>query len=138
MLNSPAEDFSKTTLASVFGTLAKLQYLAALRQQNGQYFHWGMARQHGETNANLVISQAHTDLFLTTLRTPIVTLWEDAKSVAEEHGADLKEYLAGLLKERDALIPRDLRGGTGRHFNSVLLGLCSLAEAEARKSDPGA
>lgn len=138
MLNSPAEDFSKTTLASISGTLSKLQYLAGLRQGNGQYFHWGLARRHGEANASLAISQTHTDLFLTTLRTPMVTLWEDAKRVAEEHGKDLGEYLAGLIQEREALIPLDLGGGVGRHFNSILLALCSLAGVEAKKSGPGA
>ena len=138
MLNSPAEDFSKTTLASISGTLSRLQYLAGLRQANGRYFHWGLARRHGEANASVAISQAHTDLFLTTLRTPMVTLWEDAKRVAEEHGTDLKEYLAGLIQERDALIPLDLGGGSRRHFNSILLGLCSLAGAEAKKSGRGA
>lgn len=138
MLNSPAEDFSKTTLASVSGTLGKLQYLAGLRQGNGNYFHWGMARRHGEANANLAIAQAHTDLFLATLQMPIRKLWEEAQSVAEDQSASIQEYMGRLIEKREALIPSALRGGARRHFNSVLLGLCCLAGVEAQKAGPAA
>lgn len=136
MLNSPSDDFSKTTLASVFGTLGKLQYLAGLRQDNGEYFHWGMARQHGERNANLAIAQAHTDLFLETLRTPVRALWDEAQKVAEDQSTMIQEFVGSLLERRDSLIPAELRGGSQRHFNSVLLGLCSLAGVAAPKAGP--
>ena len=129
MLISPAEDFSKT-LSAIAGTLGKLRYLAGLRQGNGEYFHWGMVRRHGEANANRAIAQVHTDLFLVTLRTPIQTLWEETMSVAEGHSANLKEYLGELLEQRESLLPAQLEGGAERHFNSVLLGLCSLAGVE--------
>jgi len=129
MLISPAEDFSKT-LSAIAGTLGKLRYLAGLRQGNGEYFHWGMVRRHGEANANRAIAQVHTDLFLVTLRTPIQTLWEETMSVAEGHSANLKEYLEELLEQRESLLPAQLEGGAERHFNSVLLGLCSLAGLE--------
>ncbi len=135
MLNSPAEDFSKTTLASVSGTLGKLQYLAGLRQNDGEYFHWGMARRHGEANARTAIAQAHTDLFLTALRTPVRNLWEEAKSAADDQSTDVREYVGGLMESQEALIPPELRGGTRRHFNSVLVGLCCLAGVETKKSD---
>jgi hypothetical protein len=138
MLNSPTEDFSQTTLAAVAGILAKLQYLAGLRQSNGEYFHWGMARRHGEATTNLTIAQAHTDLFLVILRTPLNALWEEAQNTAQDQSTELREFVDGLLEKRDLLIPSHLQGGAERHFNSVLLGLCCLAGAKAPKADPGA
>jgi len=135
MLNSPAEDFSQTTLAAVEGTLRKLQYLAGLRQSNGEYFHWGMARRHGEATTNLTIAQAHMDLFLTMLRTPIGALWEEAKCAAEDQSTKPDEYVGELLEKGDLLIPPHLQGGSRRHFNSILLGLCCLAGAPVRKPD---
>jgi len=138
MLDSPAEDFSKTTLAAVAGTLGKLQYIAGLRQGNGEYFHWGMTRMHGEASASLAIAQAHTGLFLTLLRTPLRALWEEAGVLAREQGADVGEYLRKLTEAGDALIPLHLQGGGRHHFNSVLLALGSLARAEERRAGQAA
>jgi hypothetical protein len=134
MFDSPADDFSKKTLAAVAGALGKLQYVAGLRQGNGEYFHWGMARTHGEANASVAIGQAHTNLFLAILRTPIRTLWGEAAELAGEQGAEVRDYLARLTAKGDLLIPAQPQGGGQRHFNSVLLDLCSLAGAPAPKA----
>lgn len=128
MLKSPLEDFSRTTLAALPGTLRKLQYVAGLRQRNGDYFHWGMSRIHGEETANVTIAQAHSDVFSHLLRTPISSLWEEMRSDSgnpeESDAGRVTEALAG---QKQALLPADLKGGSKRHFNSVLLALSSLA-----------
>ncbi len=134
MLESPAEDFSKKTLGAVPGALGKLQYLAGLRQHNGEYFHWGMARIHGEANASVAIGQAHTNLFLTILRTPIRALWDDAAERAREQGSEIRDYVKTLTETGDGLMPVQLQGGGRRHFNSILLALCSLAGVPAPKA----
>jgi len=133
MLISSADDFSQTSLAAVSGTLEKLQYIAGLRQANGEYFHWGMARTHGEATASHAIGQAHANVFLSVLRTPIRRLWEDAGKSAQGRGAEPAEFLTHLLEKGDQLIPEDLQGGARRHFNSVLQALCSLAGLPAPK-----
>jgi hypothetical protein len=138
MLNSPADDFSQTSLAAVAGTLDKLRYIAGLRQANGEYFHWGMARLHGEATASLAIGQAHTNVFLSVLRTPIRLLWEEAGNSAQTQGADPGEFVQHLLEKEDQLIPAELQGGARRHFNSVLLALCSLAGVRELKVGRGA
>jgi len=134
MFDSPADDFSKTTLGAVSGTLGKLLYVAGLRQGNGEYFHWGMVRTHGEASTNLAIGQNHTSLFLTILRTPVRSLWEEASELAQEQSTDVGEYIGRLAEKGDSLIPARLGGGTRRHFNSVLLALCSLAGVTAQKA----
>lgn len=138
MFDSPADDFSKKTLAAVDGTLGKLQYVAGLRKINGEYFHWGMARVHGDSNTSVAIGQAHTNLFLTLLRTPLRALWEEAAELAREQGAEVPAYVSKLTEAGDLLIPSQLRGGGRRHFNSILLALCSLAGVQAPKAGQAA
>jgi hypothetical protein len=53
------EDFEQNTLNSVPGTLGKLEYLAQLREENGRYFHWGLARLHGDEAAGATLEQVH-------------------------------------------------------------------------------
>ena len=127
MFNSPADDFRNSTLGAVPGTLAKLQYVVSLRQQQGNYFHWGLARVHGESTANAVIGQAHSEILSSILRTPIRSLWEDARTTAEEQSEAVGDYLRELTELGETLVPKELQGGVKRHFMSVLLALCSLA-----------
>ena len=127
MFNSPADDFRNSTLGAVPGTLAKLQYVVSLRQQQGNYFHWGLARVHGESTANAVIGQAHSEILSSILRTPIRSLWEDARTTAEEQSEAVGDYLRELTELGESLVPKELQGGVRRHFMSVLLALCSLA-----------
>jgi hypothetical protein len=131
MLDSPVDDFCRTTLRAVSGTLGKLQYVAGLRQGNGEYFHWGLARTHGEAVASLAIGQSHTDLFLAMLRTPIGALWEEAEELSRAQSTDVRDYVGSLSARGEALVPAQLQGGVDLHFNSVLLALCSLAGAPA-------
>jgi len=138
MLDSPVNDFSRATLGAVSGTLGKLQYVAGLRQGNGDYFHWGMARTHGEDTANLAIGESHTTLFLTVLRTPIRVLWEEASELASQESTEVNDYVGKLQAHGEMLVPSHLDGGVRRHFNSVLLALCCLAGVRAPRTDRGA
>ena len=127
MFTSPSDDFRNGTLGSVPGTLAKLQYVASLRQHDGNYFHWGLARIHGKATTNEVIGAAHTDIFASVLRTSIRSLWEEAGIMAEEQSEPVGDYLRELAESGEMLVPAELQGGVKRHFRSVLLALCSLA-----------
>src|SRR4051812_43293513 len=119
MMNSPFDDFSGTTLNAVPGTLGKLKYVAGLRQHGGNYFHWGMARRHGETPANMAIAEAHTTVFSSILKTPLQTLWEEARKLSGGQLADVLQFLQELQQQKEGLIPSDMRGGSQRHFSSV-------------------
>ncbi len=133
MFDSPSEDFAKKTLGALSGTLEKLHYVAGLKQGNGIYSHWGMTRVHGEVSANLAISQAHSVVFLSVLRTPVRVLWEEVDARARELNTGVGDYISGLMEMEDRLVPAKLQGGARRHFNSVLLALCSLAGVPERR-----
>jgi len=58
-LKSAFEDLSLTTLEAVSGYLRKLEYLAGLREDKGEYSHWGFRKVHGETSARKAFNTAH-------------------------------------------------------------------------------
>ena len=138
MLFSAIEDFERTTLAALPGTLAKLEYVASLRQENGEYCHWGLARVHGEKSAERAISEAHTKLFVLALRMPIAQLWEEVTRMAAERRTRPRALVQDLCRQEVALLPSDLAGGCQHHFNSVLVALEYLANGLERKNNPTA
>jgi hypothetical protein len=138
MLISAVEDFATKTLAAVPGTFGKLQYVAGLRQGKDDYFHWGFARVHGEGTASLTIARAHSDLFNEVLRSPVKNLWEEIRTAADTSNSNVVQFVENLMAQKDLLIPKELKGGSTRHFNSVLLGLSGLASSLAERTDPTA
>ncbi len=129
------EDFVTRSLAALPGRWAKLQYVALLRQ-DGAYAHWGMERIYGQAAAQRAIEQAHRDLFLEILRTPIAELWREAVATARERATSEGELVRELADSANALVPANFGGGSARHFNSVLLALSALARRSATR--PGA
>lgn len=138
MLTSAFEDFSNNTLGAVSGTLGKLVYVAGLRQSDGQYTHWGLARRHGTEAANTTIAAAHSDLFTQLLRTPLPSLWEELKHLSLHQGCDEIGFVKEICERGSGVIPSDLRGGSRRHFNSVLVALSSLATSPEQTAGRGA
>jgi hypothetical protein len=139
MLTSPFSDFTDNTLNAVPGMLGKLEYVAGLRQQNGNYFHWGMARRHGERTANEAIAAAHGKIFRALLHIPLQTLWEEVCRLSGERGSSATEFMKELLGYKEGLLPLQLNGGSKRQFNSVLAALSSLATSpKAERTRRGA
>ncbi|SRR5579883_413282 len=127
MRPSPKDDFERNTLNSIPGTLGKLEYLAQLREENGRYFHWGLARAHGDDAAAGALRETHLSQFLAVLRAPLTELWNEIRQNAETHQLPVNEYVRELLRLGRALIPPVVDGGSNQHFNSVLLALSELA-----------
>jgi hypothetical protein len=137
MLKSPKEDFARS-LEALPNTLDKLNYVSGLRQPNGDYFHWGMSRSHGEETANATMAQAHSELFSATLRTPLRWLWEDAKGNGSNREDEESEPRSSTAVPTENMLPADLKGGSARHFRSVLLALSLLAASQEQQTRPGA
>jgi hypothetical protein len=127
---SASEDFLATTLAALPGVWGKLQYLSSLRS-DGTYDHWGLTRLHGEAAVQRALGEAHRDVFLQILRTPLAPLLEEASLSAAEQELDAASYLRRLSQASPALLPPDLGGGMEAHFSSVLKALSKLAQARS-------
>jgi hypothetical protein len=126
-LRSALEDLSETTLARVAGVAGKIEYVASLRDaSSGRYSHWGLTRAYGEAAAQDALAEAHRQLFLRLLRTPLRTLRDDVIASSRELQMTAGEYVAGLRSRLPALLPADLGGGSARHFSSALEALSIL------------
>jgi hypothetical protein len=136
-LFSTFDDFNRTTLASVPGVFGKLDYIAGLRDENGQYQHWGLARVYGEEAAQQAIAEAHRTLFLQLLRMPLRDLVKDLPDAEAARKKGLRPFLEDVKSRSDRFIPADLGGGSARHFNSVIDSLLALVKrSRARTATP--
>jgi hypothetical protein len=120
-LLSVYEDFVGRTLASMPGLLARLVYLGSLRDDAGDYCHWGMSRTFGQGSTSEALAQAHTEAWLAVLRTPIPALFAETQDA--EAGSET------WRGQPEKLAPPNASGGTKRHFNSILLALSLLSQA---------
>ena len=118
-LLSAYEDFVVRTLAWLPSLLAKLVHLGSLRDDAGDYCHWGMSRTFGQSRTSEALAQAHAEAWLEVLRTPIPALFAQ----------DLEMGSETWREQREKLTPPEVSGGTKRHFNSILLALSLLSQA---------
>jgi len=112
---SAIEDLSARTLAAISGTWHRLRYVARLRQPDGSYRHWGLERTYGTERAQTAIRNAHEGFFLELLRSPLRHLVREVDDSITEDAARASD-----------LMPADRRGGSARHFASVLHALRAL------------
>ena len=116
------------TVSSVEGVWSKLEYLADLREEGtGHYEHWGLARTFGEEPARRAMEQAHRNMLLQILHTPLSVLMDEARTSAQSQAQTLNIYVQQLQRNERRLVPERLGGGSAKHFSSILLALSCLA-----------
>jgi len=135
-LISATEDLQQTTLKAVSGTLRKLEYLSGLRDNEGGYAHWGLARVYGELAARRALTQAHRALLAKILAMPIRSLVEDVEQSSKMAGVPASAYLERLSSTSARLLPPGPGAGAARHLNSVLHALSSLIKSRKRDASP--
>jgi len=112
------EDFLGTVHA-VPGIMARLHYLASLRDGKREYHHWGLEKTHGPREAQRAIGDTHQLIFVQLLRTPLRKVMEQLDVV--ERGVLARQ------QEVKELLPNDLGGGSERHFIAVMKSVSALA-----------
>jgi hypothetical protein len=139
LLRSPEDDFVLNTLAAVPGVLGRLEYLAGLRTRQGAYCHWGLEQAHGEAAAAQAIARAHTQVWLQLLRTPLPVLLQELRQMQDQNRVlSSLQYLRGLAAQVNEMVPEARKGGSLRHFNSILSTLAALCRAQRDASRPAA
>jgi hypothetical protein len=137
-LVSALEDLQKTTVKAIAGGLRKLEYFAGLRDPQGNYTHWGLARVYGELRSKSALADAHRATLSNVLSTPIRNLEEDVGQSSQEASVPPDAYLERLSAASSELLPPDPGAGSGRHLNSVLQALSSLRKSGKRDANPPA
>ena len=125
-LLSAREDLCYRTLEVFGGALEKLAYLASLRDRPGTYQHWGMCKTYGKAEAEAAMAEAHTQIWLELLRTPIPELLRQLSSM---EATTRRTVIDEVRKYRELSYPADKSGGGIRHFNSILLALECLCQS---------
>jgi|SRR5438105_4281057 len=125
-LFSAIEDLKGTTLRSISGLLARLEYLSGLRKDEGAYGHWGFSRVHGETPAQQALVEAHRTTLSGILRTPLRRMMKDAEASSQHTGADPAKYVLSLSRRSPELLPPNPGAGSARHLSAVLHALAKL------------
>jgi hypothetical protein len=118
---SAFEDFVKRTLSDLHGVWSKLNYIRELRESDGRYKHWGLARTYGEDVTNEMIADVHSEIYLQILRSPLPELFEQLEMSAEDADCSASQLAEQLLKQKQRVTPVDMRGGAPEHMRSVLL-----------------
>ena len=126
VLKSVKEDLQASTLRAVTGLLGKLDYFVSLRQEDGTYQHWGLARVHGESAAQSALGDAHRGLVSSILRTPLAKLLEDLEESREAKGVSQAQFLDDLHTHECKIVPGNPAAGYHRHLSSVLQALSAL------------
>ena len=122
---SPFEDFQARTLSALPGLWTKLLYMAELRSSDGTYCHWGHSHVYGEARSQAALARAHSELYIALLRSPIRELVEE---IENSGGNDQKEIFRNIVASRERMIPKNLEGGSPRHFNSIVLAVRLVCE----------
>jgi hypothetical protein len=127
-LKTAAEDLAGTTLQSVSGMLAKLEYVGGLLQADGSYQHWGLERTYGRVSAQQALADAHRATLSRVLRTPLRQLLQEIEKFSAPRGLTPGAYLEQLRQNTACLLPPAHSTGSGRHLGSALHALSSLAK----------
>jgi hypothetical protein len=107
---------------------------SGIKTADGTYEHWGLARIHGSVAAEETIGAVHSELALQLLQTPIQELMEQLQISAGYGGMSVKQLADTLYETEKVNRPRDMKGGSFKHFHSVLLAaqLLSSENGEVR------
>jgi hypothetical protein len=127
-LLSASEDFTRRTLSEIPGLLSRLAYVVRLRDKNGDYCHWGLARTHGTTAATEAMRRAHTELLTQVLRTPLPQLVRELEDPQVAFG------LPQVVLEKSALlqsiVPPGAHAAMLGHAKATILALRALEDAK--------
>ncbi|MGA2961130.1 MAG: hypothetical protein ABSD96_05610 [Candidatus Korobacteraceae bacterium] len=127
-LFSASEDFTRRTLSAIPGLLSRLAYITSLRDEKGNYRHWGLARTHGTAAATEAMCRAHLEVLTEVLRTPLPQLMrevEDTQQVALGAPQVLLKKSAPL----PSIVPDGAHTAMLSHAKATILALRALEDA---------
>jgi len=135
------QDFTLTTLAGIPGLLARLTYLASLRDlSSGRYEHAGLAERYPDEALQQAIGLCHEQVFERFLETPLSSQEEDLQTClsgmqggmdsAINHWRNMESYRV-LMPEQSPQYLKELFCSNLRALLEILQQECSPAHSSA-------
>jgi hypothetical protein len=133
MKKSISDRLSENALSALPGPLARLEYMAKLRNADGQYSHWGLSKMYGEADVSRDIAETHQSVLSEVLSAPFPDLEQELqmKDSGALHMRSLSTNLALLMPP----LPSD---GCKQHLQLVLFVLSCLAQRPRSHTGPAA
>lgn len=127
-LLSAFEDFVGRSLSALSSVWERLRFVGELRDEEGEYRHYGMEELFGEQEAKTAIATAHSMLYEELASTPLRELWHSASLNPSE--------IAGTLEfaTPSKRTFRDFHGVPVEHVQLVTKTLIRVAQARDRSS----
>jgi hypothetical protein len=133
--SSPREDFVVNTLAAIPSCIEKLNFMLNIREENGEFVHWGLERMHGSQSTRAALREAYRSVVRDVLSTPVQDLWNEVDVLrGDVDGQSNYEY---FRKAREAvLVPVPNGQADELHLRFILDGL--LLAAKGRRASRNA
>ena len=90
--------------------------------------HWGLARKYGDNAAQRAIEDAHRNVLLELLRTPMRELVGDAQRSAAAAEQPLSQYVQEVSRGGADLLPKRAGNAAASHFSAVVQALARLTQ----------
>jgi hypothetical protein len=124
---SPEEDIVVNTLAAIPSCIEKLNFLLNIREENGEFSHWGLERVHGKQRARAAISEAYRSVLREVLIKPVRDLWDEVGLLcADVEGQSRIEYFRRLSEA--AYVPQLKLQPDELHLHFTLAALLLAAQ----------
>ena len=117
----------------VRGLWAKLAYVARLRDQKGEYQHWGLMRCHGSDQARSAMREVHEQVYAELLRSPFPRSLEELNLSAAWMRQSNRDYIERFDVIDTGYIPASMVKRTQRHFRALVEGLQTLLRASQHR-----
>ncbi len=127
-LFSASEDFARRTLSEIPGLLSRLAYITSLRDEKGNYRHWGLTRTHGTAAAREAMCHAHLEALTHVLRTPLSQLMREVED-SQQAALGASQVLLKKSTPLRSIVPAAAHAATLSHAKATILALRALQDA---------
>lgn len=131
MKKSISDRLNENALSTLPGPLARLEYMAKLRDAAGQYSHWGLSKMYGEADVKRGMAETHQSVLFEVLGAPFPDLEQEMQ--AKDSGA---LHIRSLSKNLALLMPPLPPDGCKQHLKLVLFVLSCLAQRPRSDAEP--
>lgn len=131
MNKTPGDRLQENALKLLPGPLARLQYMADLRGDDGQYSHWGLARMYTESELQRGLDETHNRVLTDVLCCPLFELEREMRTAGPAAAS-----ASALSKKFKALMPQVPCDANKQHLKLVLFVLSCLDQRPSSNEEP--